>query len=424
MEIIISPQSLGGKITCIASKSRAHRLLICAALSDAPVNLLINESSEDIDATVRCLISLGANIVKTADGFSVSPIKTVPKNPILDCGESGSTLRFILPVVGALGAEAKLKLSGRLPSRPLSPLWEELVRGGMTLSWENENTISCGGKLRSGTYTLPGNISSQFISGLLFALPLLSGESTLRLTGKTESAQYIAMTEEAIRQFNIDFTYKDSTYSISGNQRPSYPEKTPLKVEGDWSNAAFWLVAGALGGGITLCGVNHASLQGDKAIVSLLKQFGAKVECNGDAVSVSKGNMHGMEIDASQIPDLVPILAVLAAAAEGETKIYGAERLRLKESDRLLTVCDMLTALGGKVLQTDDGLIIRGGTPLSGGTAQSAGDHRIAMSAAIASILCTGPVTVQGAETVMKSYPKFWEHFSLLGGSIERRDLK
>ena len=424
MEITITPRPIRGKITAIASKSIAHRLLICAALSDKETDIFINESSEDIDATARCLNALGANIARTEDGFSVSPIKPIVGVPTLDCGESGSTLRFILPVVGALGVNARLKLAGRLPSRPLSPLWEELENGGMTLSWENETTLLCGGKLKSGAYSLPGNISSQFISGLLFALPLLSGDSTLLLTGKTESVQYMKMTLAALEKFGITFPFSDSTFKIEGEKRPSLPEKTSLMVEGDWSNAAFWLSAGALSGQITVDGLSASPLQGDKEIINLLKRFGAALSGNGSSVTACGGTLRGIEIDAAQIPDLVPILAVVASAAEGETKIYGAARLRLKESDRLKTVSNMLTALGGNIRETEDGLIIKGGTPLSGGTVDSAGDHRIAMSAAIASILCNGTVTIKGAEAVSKSYPKFWEHFSALGGRTERRETK
>ena len=198
MDIKISPRPLSGHIKSIPSKSRAHRLLITAALSSAPSEILLSESSRDIDATINSLNALGANIIKTDKGLRITPIKNVPSHATLDVGESGSTLRFLLPVVGALGADAKLLLSGRLPSRPLSPLWEELEKGGMTLSWENETTIACSGKLCSGAYSLPGDISSQFISGLLFALPLLEGDSTLEITGKTESLPYIQMTEEAL----------------------------------------------------------------------------------------------------------------------------------------------------------------------------------------------------------------------------------
>ncbi len=423
MEISVTPQKIGGTLRIIASKSMAHRLLIAAALSEETMEIECNASSEDIDATVRCLTALGGSIERTKDGFSVSHI--LPGKALeADCGESGSTLRFLLPVIGALGKEVRLKLSGRLPKRPLSPLWEELTAHGMSLQREGENVIVCSGKLRGGAYTLPGNISSQFVSGLLFALPLLDEDSTLSLTGKIESKQYIAMTEEAIRTFGIDFTYKDETYTISGNQKYRYKEEKMLRVEGDWSNAAFWLSAGALGKKVTLSGLRPDSLQGDKEICRILEKFGAKMETEGETVTALPGALSGISIDAAQIPDLVPVLAVVAAGAKGKTHICGAERLRIKESDRLKTVCAMLQTLGGDIEETEDGLIIEGGKPLRGGRVDSAGDHRIAMSAAIASILCQDTVVVEGAQAVNKSYPGFWEHFALMGGKIERGEEK
>lgn len=422
MEVKITPRRLGGTIEIIASKSRAHRLLICAALSSAPSILLCNESSEDIDATARCLSALGGKVNRTPSGFAVSPVTSSSEEVWADCGESGSTLRFLLPIIGALGKTVRLKLSGRLPQRPLSPLWEELIKHGMSLSFEKEDVLLCSGKLSGGTYTLPADISSQFISGLLFALPLLEADSTLKLTGKIESAQYIAMTEDAVRTYGIRFTYENNTYSIPGRQKYIYGASETPYVEGDWSNAAFWLTAGALGEGVTCTGLQMESLQGDKAITHLLASFGAIAAYGETTVSFRHGPMHGIEIDASQIPDLVPILAVAATAAEGTTRIFGAQRLKIKESDRLKTVSDMLSTLGAMITETEDGLIIQGGNPLGGGTISSAGDHRIAMSAAIASMLCSAPVIVEGAQAVNKSYPKFWDHFACLGGRIERSE--
>lgn len=419
MEISVTPQKIGGKLQMIASKSQAHRLLIAAALSTQKTDIECNASSEDIDATARCLTAFGASIEKTKKGFSVSPISGDTLS-VADCGESGSTLRFLLPVIGALGKRVRLKLGGRLPHRPLSPLWEELEAHGMSLKREGEDIILCEGKLCGGAFTMPGNISSQFISGLLFALPLLSEDSTLTLTGTIESKQYIAMTEEALRKFGIDFTYNERTYSIRGGQTYRYAVEKPLRVEGDWSNAAFWLSAGALGKKVTLSGLFPDSLQGDKEICRILERFGAVIREEADMVEAAPSALSAISIDAAQIPDLVPILAVVAAGAKGETHIYGAARLRIKESDRLKTVCAFLTALGGDIEETTDGLIIRGGKPLGGGTVDSAGDHRIAMSAAIASILAEGTVTISGAEAVRKSYPDFWAHFEALGGKIER----
>lgn len=422
MDIKIAPRPLSGSIEIIASKSRAHRLLICAALSSTPSALLCNESSEDIDATARCLSALGGKVQRTTDGFAVSPITSSSDDVWADCGESGSTLRFLLPIIGAIGKTVRLKLSGRLPERPLSPLWEELIKHGMSLSFEKDDVLLCTGKLSGGAYTLPADISSQFISGLLFALPLLEKDSTLTLTGKIESANYIAMTEDAVRTYGIRFTYENNTYSIPGRQGYVYGASETPYVEGDWSNAAFWLTAGALGEGVTCTGLQMESLQGDKSITHLLESFGAIADYGENTVSFRHAPMHGIEIDASQIPDLVPILAVAATAAEGTTRIYGAGRLKIKESDRLKTVSEMLSNLGADIRETEDGLIIHGGKPLKGGIANSAGDHRIAMSAAIASMLCTDTVYIQGAQAVNKSYPKFWEHFAYLGGQIERSE--
>ncbi len=422
MDITITPRALSGYVDGVPSKSVAHRLLICAALSSAPTRLICRGTSRDIEATADCLSALGATLKRDEEGFIVSPISSPISDAILPCGESGSTLRFILPVVGALGAKVRLSLCGRLPSRPIEPLWSELSAHGMRLSRDGEDTILCEGSLVGGDYSLPADISSQFISGLLFALPLLSEDSTLTLSGKRESAPYIAMTEDALRTFGIRFTYRDNTYFIPGRQTPVFAKDAPLLVEGDWSGAAFFLAAGALGEGICCRGLSATSLQGDKEILSLLSRFGAKTSCTENGISVQGAPLHALSIDASQIPDLVPILAVCAAAAQGTTRIFGAARLRLKESDRLSTVSAMLRALGGSIEETDDGLIIEGGRALSGGTVDSAGDHRIAMSAAIASMLCRGPVTIRGAEAPEKSYPAFWEHFALCGGLIEGRE--
>jgi 3-phosphoshikimate 1-carboxyvinyltransferase len=273
------------------------------------------------------------------------------------------------------------------------------------------------GQLCSGAYTLPGDVSSQFISGLLFALPLLPGDSTLTITGKWESVEYIHMTLRALRQYGIAVTQTATGFQIPGGQ--TYRPPVEAVVEGDWSNAAFWLCAGALtDAGLTVRGLDPESPQGDKEILSILRQFGAQVQCSGDAITVSGGNLQGIVLDASDVPDLVPVVSVVAAAANGETRITGAARLRIKESDRLEAVSALFSALGGNVQQLPDGLIIQGGTPLTGGTVSAFGDHRIAMSAAVAAMLANGPVTVTGAQAVEKSYPAFWADYQKLGGVV------
>ncbi len=408
---------LRGRIAAIPSKSQAHRLLICAALANAPSRVLCSGTSADILATVRCLQSLGADIRQIPGGFAVDPVGKLEKSNVLQPGESGSTLRFLLPVAGALGHIGTFEMEGRLPKRPLAPLDGELLRHGMQLSHPAEDLLAVSGQLRSGEYILPGDVSSQFISGLLFALPLLTGDSTLTVTGKWESVEYITMTLRALRQYGITVTQTESGFCIPGGQ--AYRPPVEAAVEGDWSNAAFWLCAGALTPqGLTVTGLAPDSPQGDKAILSILRRFGAEVLCSGDSVAVRGGRLQGLTLDASDVPDLVPVVSVVAAAAEGETCITGAARLRIKESDRLEAVSALLSALGGDVQQLPDGLIIRGGKPLTGGTVSAFGDHRIAMAAAVAAMLAQGPVTVTGAQAVEKSYPAFWADYQSLGGIV------
>jgi len=386
----IKPSPLFGTVPAIPSKSMAHRMFICAALSNTPTTVSCQGTSNDIEATKACLEAMQHNPCR------------------LPCGESGSTLRFLLPVVGALGLDASFVMEGRLPQRPLAPLDAQLEAHGVTLTRPEPNILRSTGKLQPGDYTLPGNITSQYISGLLFALPLLDGPSTLTVTGKIESAAYIEMTLSALEQFGVQITRNDNVYFI-----PNQPYVSPGKafVEGDWSNAAFWLCAGAIGRPVTVTGLNLQSLQGDMAILDLLERFGAKVTRKGRAATVAPGPLHAIDIDAGGIPDLVPILSVVAAAAPGTTTIYNAARLRLKESDRIATVHKLLEDLGADVEETEDSLLIHGGKPLLGQTVDSCNDHRIAMSAAIASILCRGEVTVTDAEAVNKSYPRFWREF-------------
>ena len=385
----ISPSPLRGSIPAIPSKSAAHRLLICAALADSPTEVICHGTSKDIEATRACLAAMETG-------------------GVLPCGESGSTLRFLLPVAAALGLEAEFLMEGRLPQRPLAPLDAQLTAHGARLSRPAPDRLRVSGRLTPGDYTLPGNVSSQYISGLLFALPLLDGPSKLTVTGTVESAPYIDMTLDALGKFGVVPRREGTVFFLSP---AAYRSPGRAAVEGDWSNAAFWLCAGALGGPVTVTGLNPGSLQGDKAVLEILKQFGANITEDHGNYTVSGGELHGMEIDARAIPDLVPVLSVVAAAAEGETRFVNAGRLRLKESDRIETVCAMLRALGAGVEETPDGLTIRGGRALPGGAVDSANDHRIAMSAAVASILCRGRVTVTGAEAVSKSYPRFWEDF-------------
>jgi 3-phosphoshikimate 1-carboxyvinyltransferase len=386
MNITIQPSKLQGSVTVIPSKSQAHRYLICAALCDNETQLICPETNRDIEATVDCLNALGATIVRSGSGYSVSPIQKIPDSAVLNCCESGSTLRFMLSIVGALGVDAVFQLEGRLPRRPLSPLWEEMERMGCRLSRPSENTIRCEGKLKAGNYTISGSVSSQFITGLLFALSLVEGEAELFVTGKLESQPYVTMTEEAMQHFGA----------------PHYHSPGTVTVEGDWSNGAFWVAAQMLGSSLSVVGLNPVSAQGDRAVVDIAHQL---LECCPT-------------ISAADIPDLIPVLSVIAAANNGAV-FTDIQRLRLKESDRVATVIEMIENLGGKAESTEDTLTVHG-TALRGGTVDSHNDHRIAMSAAIAATVCTAPVTILGADAVKKSYPSFWEEYRNLGGHYEQ----
>ena len=412
MNRVVLPGPRRGSVTVPASKSQAHRLLICAALGKRETRIRLEGISDDIAATLRCLKALGASIAETGEGLRLRPRTAPMGEAALPCGESGSTLRFLLPVLGALGQAGVFHMEGRLPERPLEPLASLLTEKGMRICREGP-FLRCRGQLRPGSYEIPGDISSQFVSGLLMALPLLPGESRLRVTGRVESEDYITMTEDALAKSGIRWEKEGRDYRIPGPQQPALPPA--LTLERDWSSAAFFLVMGALSPmGITLRGLDPASLQGDKRVLSILREFGAEITEEPGSITVRRGKLRGIGIDASRTPDLVPALSVLAAAAEGETAVFHAARLRLKESDRLQTTLALLRALGADAAETADGLRIRGGKPLAGGAADAAGDHRIAMSAAAAASIAEGAVTVLGAECVKKSYPGFWEDLEAL----------
>ena len=419
MDIRITPSPLRGTLRAVASKSDAHRCLICAALCDAPTEVVIRELNRDIEATIRCLSALGADFSLVEAGvWRVVPIAQEPACAVLDCGESGSTLRFLLPVAAALCPTTHIEGAGRLPQRPLSPLREELEAHGCTFD-AAQLPFKMRGPLRAGQFTLPGNISSQYISGLLFALPLLAGDSDILLTTPLESAGYVSMTLRTLARFNIEITAlpNGGGYHIKGGQR--YRSPGCITAEGDWSNAAFWLAAGAMGAPITVTALSADTAQGDSEIVPLLERFGARAEKSGSHATVSPRALRGATIDAAEIPDLVPGLSVMACAAVGTTKIINAGRLRIKESDRLQTIAQSLAALGGSVAELPDGLIIEGTGRLKGGEINSFNDHRIAMAMSVAATICTGDVIIRDAAAVEKSYPKFFEDYKRLGGKAD-----
>ena len=415
MNKTILPGARTGEVHIPASKSQAHRMLLCAAMGENEVTLRCRGLSKDILATVACLKALGTSVDAEGEVLHLRPVSAPPPGLCpLPCGESGSTLRFLLPLVGALGASAVFEREGRLPERPIEPLGRELCRNGMDIRGDGAR-LYCSGQLRPGAFFLPGNISSQYISALLMTLPLLEGESTLHIEGALESAAYVAMTEEVLRLGGVQTEKTGAGYRIPGGQHCRFAPE--LSVEGDYSNAAFFLCAGALSErGIRVTGLDPQSRQGDRAIVPLLEEMGAQVASDGSSVTVKRAALHGITIDASPIPDLIPVLSVVAAAASGETRVIHAQRLRLKESDRLHSTTQMLRALGAEAEELPDGLVIRGGRTLAGGTVDACGDHRIAMSAAVAGGICRGAVTICGSECVQKSYPDFWTDFQQLKG--------
>ena len=412
MDLQIIPKKLSGTVTPPPSKSQAHRLLIAAALSSGISVIHGLADSQDIRATRRCLSALGAGMEDLPDGALRvhglgHGIVMAPPYALLDCGESGSTLRFLIPVALLVQGGASFTGRGRLMERPLKP-YEDLFRE-KGVAWKLEDHILTvnGGRgydalaLDSGAYRLPGNVSSQFFTGLLFTLPLLNGDSTLMSTTPLESRDYLEMTRQALAAAGVTTRWADeNTLYVPGGQ--VYQPFTAT-VEADWSQAGFWYAADFLDSQVEIRGLDPDSAQGDKVVSELYW----KLARPGDA-----------EIDVSGCPDLLPPLAVMAAVRSGTTRFTNAARLRMKESDRLSTITAALTALGAEVHEEPDRLIIVGKPSLPGGTVDSANDHRIAMMAAIAATGCTGPVTIRGAECVQKSYPDFWEVYRSLGGDI------
>ncbi len=386
------PGALTGSVPAIVSKSAAHRALMLAALSDAPTQLSPEAHSEDIDATLQCLSALGASVEITPDGFLVNPRTRVPGGEA-DCRESGSTLRFLIPLSAALGAKTRFSGSGRLPERPLGPLVEALIAHGCAFD-AGKLPFILSGKLSGGLFQLPGDVSSQFITGLMMALPLVGG-GRIKLTSPLESAGYVRMTVSAMARFGVPVQEKPDEWEVP---RATYRSPGMLKIEGDWSNAAFFLAAGA-----DVTGLDEVSAQPDRAIRAMLTAFDAS----------------DRTLDVRETPDLLPILASIAAVTPGETRFTGAARLRIKESDRLKTMAAGIRAIGGEAEEQPDGLIVRCVKPPAGGAVDAAGDHRIAMAFSIAATRCLGPVTIRGAEAVRKSYPAFFEDFVRLGGRMD-----
>ncbi len=402
MNAIITPARLNGCVDAPASKSMAHRALICAALSDRATDVICSTTSVDIEATVQCLNALGAAITRTEKGFLVEPIKNAAENALLNCCESGSTLRFMLPVAAAIGKGVILDGTGRLPERPIGELCKAICEHGCKTHSE-KLPLKVTGKIEAGVYEIDGSVSSQFISGLLLALPITHAESTIIITGDIQSRPYIEMTLQVLRDFGVETQFTESTIKIKQNSGYISPEK--YSVEGDWSNGAFFICADLIGGNNVKClNLTSDSIQGDKAVTEIA-EFLAEKDKN-------------LRIDVGNIPDLVPILAATACFRNGTTEFFNAARLRIKESDRIASTAQMVNSLGGKAISAEDSLTVCGQGRLTGGTVNSFNDHRIVMAAAIAASACENETVILGCEAVNKSYPTFFEDYKKLGGKV------
>jgi len=409
MDIRITPEKLSGPITPPPSKSMAHRLIIAAALSGGISTLRNIAFSQDIEATLRCMAAMGTGVEQVDEstlrihglGHSIPQADSPGGLLHFDCGESGSTLRFLIPIALAVVGGGVFTGHGRLMERPQKPYFDLFDEKGIFRKQEN-GTLTVQGHLVPGEYSLPGNVSSQFFTGLLYALSLLDGPSTIISTTALESADYINMTLDAMKNAGVHVTVSEDRRAF--HVVPAVYQSFDAAVEADWSQAGFWYAANFLDNPVDVQGMNAYSTQGDMIIAKyywLLARPGENVD-----------------VDLSTCPDLLPPLAVMAAVRTGTTSFVNAARLRIKESDRLATVAAMLTALGCSVEELPDALIVHGGQPLTGGTVDGANDHRIVMAAAIAATSCPSPVTILGAEAVRKSYPNFWDEYQRLGGDI------
>lgn len=426
-QIRLIPTKLKGTVTVPPSKSLAHRAIICASLAKGISRIDNIEYSQDIKATIKAMEALGSKIKQYKNYLIIDGSQTFSKNNVrmgveIDCEESGSTLRFMVPI--SIVEENKVHFvgQGNLGKRPLDTFYEIFERQNIGYLYKkNELDLHVIGTLKPDIYRIPGNISSQFITGLLFALPLLSGDSIIEITSHLESKGYIDLTLQMLSQYGIDIiNHEYKQFIIRGRQ--SY-QAHDYRVEADFSQAAFYLVAGALGNDVTLTDLNLDSLQGDKAVLDFLKAMGASVEENPDGIKVTANTLHSTTIDASQCPDVIPVLTLALALAKGKGQVINAARLRIKECDRLAATVRELNQLGGKLEEEEASMQVYGVDYLNGGQVSSHNDHRMAMMLAIASTVACAPIVIDNKECVKKSYPSFWEDFKKLGGKIDGSNL-
>ena len=424
----IYPTKLSGELTTPASKSMAHRAVICAALGNGISKVTNIDYSDDIIATIEAMSALGAKITKKEDYLEVYGIKN-PQNTevnsinserIIDCNESGSTLRFLVPIAALFDGVNRFVGRGNLGKRPLDTYYNIFDEQNIKYSYkEGILDLKTEGKLKAGEFKIKGNISSQFITGLLFTLPLLDGDSKIVITTEMESKGYIDLTLSAIKDFGVEIINNNyQEFIIRGNQ--TYKSRD-YRVEGDYSQSAFFFCADALSNNVVLNDLNLDSLQGDKEVIDILERMGLKITSkNNGLIGKVDGNLKATIIDGSQCPDIIPVVSLVAALSEGTTEVINAGRLRIKECDRLAPVTSELNKLGAKITEKEDGLVIEGVKELKGGVeVWSHKDHRIAMTIAIASTMCNESIILKDYECVSKSYPEFWDDFKNLGGVFD-----
>lgn len=414
MEMKVSPSKLIGRVAAPSSKSFSHRMLIAAALADGVSEVSGISSSKDIEATVGAMTALGAKIFSEDGLFTVMGIKEPAEKTDIDCCESGSTLRFVIPIAAALGCEGRFFGSGKLPERPITPYIREFAKHGVSIvREEGVMPFSMSGRLTGGDYELEGDVSSQFITGLLFALPLCSEDSVIRLTSKLESKPYADMTVQSLAAFGIEIEESVSEngfpiYSIKGGQKY---RKAAVSTEGDYSQAAFYFAANALGAEITVDNLNPDSVQGDKKILEIVQKI---------SYNKINGRLSAFTVDVTDIPDLVPILTVLGCFTDGVSRIIGAKRLKIKECDRLAAISEALNNIGGNVRAAEDELEIYPIEKFHSGRINGCNDHRIVMASAVAAAMSDGDIIITDADAVEKSYPDFWRDYRSLGGKAEK----
>ncbi len=417
---IIKKSVLNGTLQAPPSKSVAHRMMVCAALSRSECYINNISDSDDMTATIGCLESLGAKISRSNDTIHIDATDfakgTKDTHYTLNCKESGTTLRIMIPICAALGLDATFIGEGRLVNRPLDEYLRILPAHGIKIEkGESSLPLTISGKLSGDKFSVSPKVSSQYVTGLIFALSLLNNDATLSLESELLGGQYVDITISVMKTFGVHVEKNNNSFILRGSQNYTI-NKTGINVEGDWSQAAFFLCCGAIDGDITVTNLDINSTQGDKKIVEFLRAFGADITVFENSVHIKKSSLKGCNIDALDTPDLVPILSVLSCFAQGDTNISGVSRLKFKESDRLLSTSQMINALGGCATYTDDCMTIKGCAKLCGGKVEGYNDHRIVMSSAIAGAFCDNETTITDANAINKSYTNFFDDYKNLGG--------